>query len=40
MLSHAGVHTALPAADLRRARAFYEEKLDLSPSQDYSWALV
>ena len=40
MLPHADVHTALPAADRVRARAFYKEKLGLSPSRDYSWALV
>jgi catechol 2,3-dioxygenase-like lactoylglutathione lyase family enzyme len=40
MLSQARVHTALPAADLVRARTFYEEKLGLLPSQAYSWALI
>ena len=40
MLSHAKVHTALPAADLGRPRVFYKETLGLSPSHDYPWALV
>lgn len=40
MLSQTRVHAALPAVDLERARAFYEERLGLSPSQDYPWALV
>jgi catechol 2,3-dioxygenase-like lactoylglutathione lyase family enzyme len=31
MLFKARVHASLPAADLARARAFYEEKLGLSP---------
>jgi catechol 2,3-dioxygenase-like lactoylglutathione lyase family enzyme len=40
MLSQARVHASLPAADLARARSFYEEKVGLSPSQDNPWALV
>ena len=40
MLSQARVHASLPAADLARARAFYEDKLGLSPAQVYPWALV
>jgi catechol 2,3-dioxygenase-like lactoylglutathione lyase family enzyme len=40
MLSRTRIYAALPAADLRRARIFYEEKLGLSPAQDNSWALV
>src|SRR6187200_2564504 len=40
MFSQARVHAALPAADLARTRAFYEEKLGLLPSQAYSWALI
>src|SRR5262249_56210150 len=31
---------ALPAADLARARAFYEEQLGLSPSEVNPWAVV
>jgi catechol 2,3-dioxygenase-like lactoylglutathione lyase family enzyme len=34
MLSRCRVHAALPAADLQRARRFYEEKLGLRPTQD------
>jgi len=40
MLAKARVHASLPAADLERARAFYEEKLGLSPAQDNPWVLV
>src|SRR5215813_10045834 len=40
MLSQARVHASLPANDLARARAFYEEKLGLSPSEENPWALV
>ena len=40
MLSQATVHASLPAAELARARSFYEDKLGLSPSQDNPWALV
>jgi catechol 2,3-dioxygenase-like lactoylglutathione lyase family enzyme len=34
MLSNARVGCALPAKDLERAKAFYKEKLDLSPVQE------
>jgi catechol 2,3-dioxygenase-like lactoylglutathione lyase family enzyme len=40
MLSKARVHASLPAADLARARAFYEEKLGVSPSRETPWALI
>ena len=40
MLSKARVHALLPAADLARARAFYEEQLGLSPSEVNPWAVV
>ena len=36
MLSKARVGTALPAKDMERARAFYKEKLDLSPTREDS----
>lgn len=34
MLSEKRVATALPAQDLKRAKAFYKEKLDLSPTNE------
>lgn len=43
MIKDQRVHTALPAADLGRARRFYEEKLSLEPTQErpegirYEW---
>jgi len=40
MLAQARVHASLPATDLARARAFYAEKLGLTPAQDTPWALV
>jgi catechol 2,3-dioxygenase-like lactoylglutathione lyase family enzyme len=40
MLSHARVHASLPAGDLARAKAFYEDKLGLSPVHVNPWALV
>ena len=40
MLAQARVHASLPANDLKRARAFYEQKLGLLPAQETPWALV
>lgn len=40
MLAQATVHASLPANDLKRARAFYEQKLGLLPAQETPWALV
>ena len=34
MLSKSNVATRLPAQDLQRARAFYSEKLDLTPTEE------
>jgi predicted enzyme related to lactoylglutathione lyase len=34
MLSNSRVGCTLPAKDMERAKAFYKEKLDLSPSQE------
>lgn len=34
MLESATVHATIPAQDLARARAFYEEKLGLKPAED------
>jgi catechol 2,3-dioxygenase-like lactoylglutathione lyase family enzyme len=33
-LAQAAVHTALPAADLERAKAFFREKLGLTPASE------
>ncbi|MGN6744170.1 MAG: VOC family protein [Amnibacterium sp.] len=33
-------HTILPAADLRRARGFYHDKLGLDPAEDHDDMLV
>jgi predicted enzyme related to lactoylglutathione lyase len=34
MLSDARVHATIPAADLDRARGFYEERLGLTPAEE------
>lgn len=34
MIKHSIVYPTLPVSDLARARAFYEEKLDLEPVED------
>jgi catechol 2,3-dioxygenase-like lactoylglutathione lyase family enzyme len=39
-LAQARVHASVPANDLARARAFYEEKLGLRPSHERAWVLV
>jgi catechol 2,3-dioxygenase-like lactoylglutathione lyase family enzyme len=38
--SQAGVHASVPANDIERAKAFYSEKLGLSPSYEHPWAVV
>jgi catechol 2,3-dioxygenase-like lactoylglutathione lyase family enzyme len=40
MLSDARLHTTLPAADLKRARAFYSEKLGLEPTEELPQGLT
>ncbi len=40
MLSRGHVYTALPVEDIERARAFYEQKLGLSPAQDNPGGLL
>jgi catechol 2,3-dioxygenase-like lactoylglutathione lyase family enzyme len=40
MLDHSDVATRLPARDLRRARAFYADKLGLEPSEEREGGLL
>ena len=40
MLDQASVATRLPAADLKRARAFYAEKLGLEPAEERQGGLL
>ena len=40
MLADRPIHTALPAADLERARRFYAEKLGLTPESEGSGYLL
>lgn len=40
MLRNHSFHAAIPANDLRRARAFYEEKLGLTPSSEDVGGLI
>ena len=40
MLNQAHVYTALPVEDIDRARAFYEQKLGLTPAQENPGGLM
>lgn len=40
MLNRSEVHANIPAADLQRAKAFYTEKLGLTPSDDDEYAIT
>jgi catechol 2,3-dioxygenase-like lactoylglutathione lyase family enzyme len=40
MLDHGTVTANIPAADLARARAFYADKLGLSPYQEMEGAVL
>jgi catechol 2,3-dioxygenase-like lactoylglutathione lyase family enzyme len=40
MLSQRHVHPSIPASDMDRARAWYEEKLGLTPSRTYPGAIT
>jgi catechol 2,3-dioxygenase-like lactoylglutathione lyase family enzyme len=40
MLEDLPVHTTVPASDLARARAWYEEKLELTPAREEPGGLI
>ena len=40
MLRNASIHAYIPASDVKRARAFYEEKVGLMPREEYAGGVL